>query len=541
MNQILRTLLVEDFEDDALLLVRELRKGGYDPVWRRICTADRMREALHSDEWDIIICDYSMPAFNAFDALRIGRESGRDLPFIIVSGAVGEDVAVKAMKAGAHDYLMKSNLTRLVPAITREINEAQERRERRKAEEALRQAQKTESLGLMAGGIAHDFNNLLVALLAQNSLALAKLPPDSPARSHVDKAIMAAERAADLTRQMLNYAGYRAGTEEAVNLNEMVEANLALLSAALPKTVQLHAQLAGGLPEFKGDQGQIQQVVMNLILNAAEAIQDDRGNVFVATESRDISADDSAHWSYVEGPPCPGEHIVLTVSDDGVGMDGATQSRIFDPFFTTKKRGRGLGLAAVLGIVRGHKGSLQVTSTVGQGTTFRLFFPASKPVPTTETRGQLRTHYIDGRTTGLILVIDDEEPIRQAVVDILAFSGMEALTAASGDAGIALFRERADDIQLVLLDLSMPGMSGSQTLRELQQLAPDLPVIVSSGHDRSEAVKRLGTPWKVEFLQKPYSVDTLLDSVMKHAVPAAAAVQRDITCQSFGTGMRRPS
>jgi len=222
-------------------------------------------------------------------------------------------------------------------------------------------------------------------------------------------------------------------------------------------------------------------------------------------------------------------------------MDEANRSRIFDPFFTTKKRGRGLGLAAVLGIVRGHKGSLEVTSTAGQGTTFRLFFPANQPAPTTEIRDQLRTHCTDGSTTGLILVIDDEEPIRQAVVDILAFSGIEALTAANGDAGIALFRERADDIQLVLLDLSMPGMSGSQTLRELQQLAPNLPVIVSSGHERSEAIKRLGAPWKVDFLQKPYSVDTLLDSVMKHAVPAAAAVQRDPSCRSLATGKRRPS
>ena len=394
------------------------------------------------------------------------------------------------------------------------IGVTQDITERKQAEEALRQAQKMESLGVLAGGIAHDFNNLLVAMLGQASLALAQLPPESSARTHVEKVVKAAERAADLTRQMLAYSGRGQFEKRAVNLNKLIHENLHLFEVAVPKNVQLRSLPAEPLPTIEGDVGQLQQVIMNLIINAAEAIGERPGTVRVTTGVQEVSAADDQLWRYTGEPLAPGEHVVLEVSDDGSGMSVETLSKIFDPFFTTKFTGRGLGLAAVLGIVRGHRGGLSVDSEVGRGTTFRLLFPAggeasSEPIA-------LRAAAPAGASPGLVLVIDDEAPVREAVADILEIEGVQVVGAATGAAGIDLYRDRAAEIGLVLLDLSMPGMTGDETLRRLREISPDIRVILSSGYSEAEATRRFTGLGLVGFIQKPYDAASLVAVVREH-------------------------
>jgi PAS domain S-box-containing protein len=388
--------------------------------------------------------------------------------------------------------------------------------DRRQAEAALRQAQKMESLGILAGGVAHDFNNLLVAMLGQASLALARLPADPvSARDSVEKAVKAAERAADLTRQLLAYSGRGQFTVRAIQLNDLIRENLSLLAVSLPKPVRLHTALAPDLPFIEGDPGQVQQIIMNLILNAAEAIGQRPGAITVRTGMRVVSEADMYWWQYTSEPLPPGGYVLLQVEDDGNGMEAATLASIFDPFFTTKFTGRGLGLAAVLGIVRGHGGGLHVTSEIGRGTTFQLLFPASaaKPAPGPEAAPTISAAKPAAR---LILVIDDEDPVREAVSDILDMEGIPVLAAADGAAGLELYYQRQAEIRLVLLDLSMPGLSGEETFHALRRINPDVRVVLSSGYSQTEAARRFTDQPVAGFLQKPYDVDALIAEVWRH-------------------------
>ncbi len=386
--------------------------------------------------------------------------------------------------------------------------------ERLHTEEALRQTQKMESLGVLAGGVAHDFNNLLVAMLGQTSLALSKLSPDSAARSHVEKAVKAATSAADLTRQLLAYSGGGQFERRPIQLNTLIQDNLHFFEVAIPKNVQLRSDLAPTLPLIEGDTGQLQQVIMNLIINAGEAIGERPGVVTVTTRVQMLHTDD-ARWGHYTGTPLPpGEYVQVDVADNGGGMSADTLARIFDPFFTTKFTGRGLGLAAVLGIVRGHGGGLQVDSEVGRGTTFRLLLPVSTTslLPSAGPVTRQEAH-MTGQT---ILVIDDELPVRAAVTDILENSGLSVITAEDGEAGVGVYRERQAAIDLVVLDLSMPGQSGEETLRQLRELDPQVRVILSSGYDQVEVAQRFADRAYSGFIQKPYDDLTLIGEIKRY-------------------------
>ncbi len=389
--------------------------------------------------------------------------------------------------------------------------------EHKHSEEALRRTQKLESLGLLAGGVAHDFNNLLVAILGQTSLGLTRLPPESPARANLEKAVRAAERAADLTRQMLAYSGRGHFQVTSVDLNALILDNLHLFEVAVPKNVHLRSQLEPSLPWIDADVGQIQQVVMNLITNAAEAIGERPGTVTVTTGSRTVGARDTGLWRHTGEPMAPGTYVALEVQDDGAGMTATVRERIFDPFFTTKFTGRGLGLAAVLGIVRGHKGGLQVESEPGYGTLFRLVFPRSQRTPVSREPAMAAAL----APNGTVLVIDDEEVVREAVADALEAEGIRYRLAADGDSGVALFREHSGEIGLVLLDLSMPGRSGEDTYSELRRVDGAVPVLLSSGFAEEEARRRFGGKDLAGFLQKPYRFPTLLAEVKRCLRPRA--------------------
>jgi PAS domain S-box-containing protein len=389
--------------------------------------------------------------------------------------------------------------------------------ERKAAEETLRRAAKEESLTVLAGGVAHDFNNLLAAVLGHVSLTLAKLPEDSPARRHAEKAAATVERAADLTRQMLAYSGRGHFVIQPTDLGEVVRESLPLLQVALPKKVRLQTRLAPDTPLVDADVGQIQQVVMNLVINGGEALGERGGTVTVATGVRDVEPTDERFWR-ITGQPLPaGRYAVLEVADDGPGMEEETVSRIFDPFFTTKFTGRGLGLAAVLGVMRGHRGGLHVESRPGGGTLFQLLFVPSERAAT-EARDGERT--LPGPRLR-VLLIDDEEVVREMVTEVLTHEGLEVLVAGDGERGLELVGENGDGIDVVLLDLSMPGLSGEETFLRLSRKAPDLPVVLSSGYDHAEAMRRFEGRAPAGFIQKPYRPEQLLAEIHR-CVPGPA-------------------
>lgn len=385
--------------------------------------------------------------------------------------------------------------------------------EQRLNQERLWRSQKMESLGILAGGVAHDFNNLLVAMLGQTSLALRKMPPDAPAQKHVEKAVKAAKRAADLIKQMLAYSGKGQFAMEPILLNHLIQENSHLFESAISKKVQLQLRLADHLPLFKGDPGQMQQVVMNLILNAAEAIGENTGEIIISTYQKDITTNDDHYWQKTTVPLSPGKYVCLRVQDDGIGMDDLTLAKIFDPFFTTKFTGRGLGLAALLGIVRGHKGGLYVATKPNEGTIFELLFPIAEQ----ETAVLAETAVPPlPQNAGTILIIDDEAPVRDAVIDILEMEHIFVLTAADGKAGIAIYQGRKETIDLILLDLSMPGLSGRETFQALRQVDPNVKIILSSGYHQGEVYRQFSGENVTDFLAKPYHMATLVQKIKQY-------------------------
>lgn len=388
--------------------------------------------------------------------------------------------------------------------------------ERRRVEHRLQQAQKLESLGVLAGGVAHDFNNLLVAILGQASLARQRLGREHQATGNLDKLITAATRASDLTRQMLAYSGRGQFERQELDLNELVNENLHLLRASVSKHVQLEADLTRADGTFEGDVGQIQQIVMNLIINGAEAVGDRPGRVKLRTSVAELARYDLEPFERWTGSSMgAGRYVCLEVSDTGAGMDPETLSRIFDPFFTTKFTGRGLGLAAVLGIVRGHGGGLRVSSTPERGTTFVVALPSVAAAA--NQRQSVADIEPQREHMGKVLVIDDEQVVRETVCDILDLHDIEVLTAADGASGLQLAEQQGAQVALVLLDLSMPGMSGEETLTRLRELDPKLPVLLSSGYSADEAAERFSASGANGFLKKPYSARALVDAVRGHA------------------------
>jgi len=381
---------------------------------------------------------------------------------------------------------------------------------RKAAAEAMLQTQKLESLGVMAGGIAHDFNNLLVGILGNAGLALNELPPSSPAHEYIQDLERASQRAADLTRQMLAYSGKGKLVTAPFDVSSVVREMSRLLKAVIPKSVVLELALEDDLPLVDGDIAQFRQVVMNLIINAAEAIGERSGYVNVTTGSEYLEAEKAQAMHKAE-TLVSGEYVFVEVADNGSGMEQAQLEKVFDPFYTTKFTGRGLGLAVVLGIVRSHKGAIQVQSKPGQGTSFKVLMPAS---PESVLRLEARdADLLDWRTSGTVLVVDDEPAIRTVTKRILSRIGMKAVLARDGKEGARMFGEMAKEIDLVILDLTMPRMSGEEALQQIRAIDPQAKVLLTSGYSEQDAVSRFADDTLAGFLQKPYTVADLVEKV----------------------------
>ncbi|MCX5757630.1 MAG: response regulator, partial [Candidatus Hydrogenedentes bacterium] len=378
--------------------------------------------------------------------------------------------------------------------------------DRKKAEAQVLQTQKLESLGALAGGIAHDFNNILMAILGNAGLALQDVSQVSPLRPMLEEIDAAAHRAADLCRQMLAYSGKGRFVVKAMDLSELVQEMGQMLEVSISKRTALRYNLCKSLPTIEADATQIRQVIMNLIINASEAMGDKDGMVSVTTGVMDCDQQYLQETRF-HGEPRTGRHVYLEVTDTGCGMDAVTMEKIFDPFFTTKFTGRGLGLAAVLGIVRGHRGGLKVYSEVGKGTSFKILFPAvsgqaEAPCAESAADGLWRGH-------GTVLLVDDEAITRTVASRMLECLGFAVLIANDGRQGLEIFRECREQISCVLLDLTMPHMDGEEAFREMRRIKPGVRVIMSSGYNEQEVINRFVGKGIAGFIQKPYQLDNL--------------------------------
>jgi PAS domain S-box-containing protein len=385
----------------------------------------------------------------------------------------------------------------------------------KRAERQLRETQKLESLGVIAGGIAHDFNNLLVGILGNASLVLESTQPGDPNRPFLEQVVGASEKAAHLTRQLLAYAGKGRFLAEPIDLSLLIRENENLLRTSIPKSIQVRLQLEDRLPAIVGDPSQFQQLIMNLLINAAEAIGTNRSGLVVVVAKSLLVERDGQTGN--EGQVAPGMYVSLEVRDNGSGMDEETRSKIFDPFFTTKFTGRGLGLAAALGIVRGHRGTIRVESALGHGTTFTVLLPASAQKPAAAPQ---EDSHLDLHGSGTVLVVDDEELVRAMSKATLERFGYSVLTAENGQAGVETYRERADQIVAIILDMTMPLMSGEETLLRIRRIHPRARIIVSSGYDRMEAIRRFTSNDIAGFLQKPYTAVGLARTVKRVVMEA---------------------
>ncbi|AMV73623.1 hypothetical protein JCM30471_20410 [Desulfuromonas carbonis] len=389
--------------------------------------------------------------------------------------------------------------------------------ERSRLENQLQQAQRRESLGVLAGGIAHDFNNILMAILGNADLALTRLSPESPALDNLRQIETAARRAADLAGQMLAYSGRGRFVIEPIGLNRLIEEMTHILRVSISKKAVLRFVGSPELPSVEGDATQLRQIVMNLVINASEAIGDRSGVISVSTGLQ--TCDHAYLRGATLGEELPaGDYACIEVADTGCGMDAHTLAHLFEPFFSTKFTGRGLGMAATLGIVRGHKGAIQVYSEVGKGTTFKVLLPATSraAAPAASPEDQAPWH-----GEGTILLVDDEEVIRTVGREMLEELGYQVLVAEDGREALTLFRERQREIQCVLMDLTMPHMDGEQAFRELRQIDPGVRVIITSGYSEQEVSQKFLGKGLAGFLQKPFRISTLRDTLRRLETPVS--------------------
>lgn len=627
--------MVEDVEQHALLAVRELRRGGFDVAFERVETPEAMSAALAAQPWDVIISDYSMPRFTALLALALMKERNLDLPFIIVSGTVGEDIAVEALRAGAHDFMVKGKFSRLVPAIERELQEAATRREHRqlkrelrtseqrfeelfelapdaivmtnpiglisllnrpaealfgyareeligqpveklipesgridhvglreqylraavpramggggnlrgmrkdgtvfpveislapikssaglqvavavrdvttrvRLEEQFRQSQKMEAIGRLAGGVAHDFNNILSVILGYGEMLLEDLKPDAPMRGDVEEIRNAALRAADLTRQLLMFSRQQVLETKVLDLNDVLKRLDKMLQRILGADVDLVSLPTEPLGKVRIDPCSIEQVILNLVVNARDAMPIG-GKLTI--ETNNVVLDEAYAREHLGVKPGP--HVMVAVTDTGAGIDKATSARIFEPFFTTKEAGKGtgLGLSTVFGIVQQSGGAVWVYSEPGKGTTFKVYLPrvdaevdvicAGPPL------GSLR-----GSET--ILLVDDDDQVRAVARSILQRNGYHVIEARNAGDALLHSERHPGSIQLLLSDVVMPQMSGPELAKRLAKTRPEMKVLCMSGYTDDSIVRHGVLDAHFAFFQKPITPEALLTKV----------------------------
>jgi two-component system, cell cycle sensor histidine kinase and response regulator CckA len=633
----LRILIVEDSEDDLLLLLRELRRGDYTLDYARVETAVEMQAALDRQAWDIVIADYTLPRFSAPAALELLQHQQRDLPFIIVSGTIGEDAAVAAMRAGAHDYLLKDNLTRLVPAVARELREAQERQKRIEAEQALRESEerfrqlaenitesvfwmseptalailyvspayeriwgrsgdslyanlrewfeaihpddrqrvqtsyfdrsllgkydeeyrvirpdksirwirdrgfpiknhtgiayrvvgiaeditnrklteaalrrteRLESLGTLTNGIAHDLNNILTPIMGIVQLLPKKIGNmDDSTKRLLQILNDSTHRGADLVKQILSFARGVESKPTNIQIGDLLLEIQRVIQQAFPKNIELSLDLPPNIWSISADASMLHQVLMNLCVNARDAMPTG-GKLSVTAENLEIDK----NYARMNLNASVGNYVAIAVTDTGTGIEPKILDRIFDPFFTTKDigKGTGLGLSTVVGIVKSHRGFIDVDSKVGKGTRFKVYLPATV---TSEIAPVIVTDQPESGRGELILVVDDEVPIQVITTATLEMHGYRVMTASDGIEAIALYAQHQHEIGVVLMDMMMPNLDSIAIVRTLRKFNPQVQIIAMSGLATSEIVAQTIDEGVKAFLAKPFTPTELLDTI----------------------------
>jgi PAS domain S-box-containing protein len=619
-------LVVEDSEDDADLLLIALRRSGFEVSSLRVDTAPELRRALAEHVWDVIVSDYSMPQLDAPLALKILKDTALDIPFLVVSGTINEEMAVDALRAGAHDFMAKGKLARLAPAIERELREVAVREAVRRAEQALRESelryrriiestnegvwvldaeartsfvnartasmlgrdvseildkplldflhdpsgaplavslaerracvqletkleradgsttcvsldstpifdvdgryegalvmatdithrkqledqlrhvQKMEAVGSLAGGVAHDFNNILSIVLSCSSLLLDKLPAGDPNRADLEEIREAGERAAELTRQLLAFSRRQVLQPRILDLNQVLDALRSMLRRLVPAHIEFSLPTSHALGKVRADRSQMEQVIMNLVVNARDAIAE-TGEITITTSDMQLDA----HYASTHVGVTPGSYVMLAVTDTGIGMDAATRGRIFEPFFTTKEQGKGtgLGLATVFGIVQQSGGHIWVHSDLGKGTTFEIYLPRSDAALDLPSSIPAAPATVHGSET--ILLVEDDAGVRSVARGILLGHGYHVLEAQNGCEALLVSENQPAHIQLLITDVIMPHMGGRELAERLAPLRPGMKVLFVSGYTEDTNILH-GTA----FLQKPITPDMFLRKV----------------------------
>jgi PAS domain S-box-containing protein len=391
-------------------------------------------------------------------------------------------------------------------AVIRIVGATQDVTDLKRAQEESLARQKLESLGVLAGGVAHDFNNLLGSVIANSELVLSELPDGSPAAYGVESIKTVAGRAAEIVRQMMSYAGHGDTVFEPVDLSALLHEMVEFLKVSISKRATLKITLPQELPAVRANAAQLRQVILNLITNASEGLGEQEGVISITAARLQSGPSDSAPNL------CRGDYVRLEVSDTGCGMTEETQSKIFDPFFSTKFAGRGMGLAVVKGVVHSHDGAINVVSAPGRGSRFEILLPcSSEPAKEGHDKAGFSAAGEVVSSSGAVLIVEDEHTLRAAVSRMLRRKGFTVFEAADGDAGASLFRDKAPQIDVVLLDLTLPGLSGGELLRELRRLQPDVTVIVTSAYSREQAQTTLGAQPPSLYIRKPYQVKELTD------------------------------
>lgn len=514
-NRRLNILHLEDSSPDAEIIRELLIDAGFFLHMDWASNEQEYSSYLQSGRYDLILADYHLPGFEAPAALLLAQNQCPGIPFICVSGAVGEEKVVELLKQGATDYVSKSNLDKLPLAMQRALDEVRERNERllaeealQKSEEQLRQSQKMEAIGQLAGGVAHDFNNILTVIMGYCNLLNMKSNLNGAEKDALEHINNAAEKAAQLTRGLLAFSRKQVMDPKPLNLNDVAQQVQKFLVRIIGEDIKLKAVYNDAILMVLADAGQIEQVLMNLAANARDAMPEG-GELTIETGLQQIDDLFIEHHGWGK----PGNYALISVSDNGCGMDEETRNRIFEPFFTTKEvgKGTGLGMAIVHGIVSQHNGFVYVYSELGKGSVFKIFLPLIDKEKISEVERREEKPPKGGTET--ILVVEDDPSVRKVVEDVLLNSGYEIITAEDGQQAVEIFSENRSRIKLILMDMVMPKKSGLEAYKEIRLLLTNIRVLFTSGYT-ADFIKSQGELGKeAELIMKPVKPHDLLRKV----------------------------
>ncbi len=508
MNPKLRILHLEDSEADCELIRQLLIEEGLEFELERYDTRTAFVEALERKDFDIIFADGSLPSFNGLHALELSRQHVPNVPFIFVSGTMGEETAIESLRSGATDYVLKQRLSRLGPAVRRAVAEAEAKSKNADMEERLQQAQRLEAVGTLAGGVAHDFNNILTIIKGYTSLLpMEHRRPDRVLEigATIDRA---AQRGSELVSQLLAFARKSDGSFTSTDINHRIQEIGTMLRETFPRNLAFEFQLDKALPEILADPGQVERVLVNLATNARDAMPNG-GKIIFATSQ--------VHGEKVfpHSPEAASHNYLrLQVTDTGEGMDEATRQHIFEPFFTTKPKGKGtgLGMPVVYGLMQSHNGLVDVWSEPGKGTRISLFFP----IPTADELPRVEQTSESPKIVGgteTVLVVDDEADVSYLLEVILQTHGYQVLSARSAEQALEIFQERSDEIDLLFSDLGLPKLDGFDLSDRLKELKPGLKTILASGYTDSSIKTRMVERKIDGFIPKPYNLSVMLQTM----------------------------